>query len=42
VPVSQEVVDAVGEAAASFNGIGPVELKAVAGSVRVDSASRSS
>jgi class 3 adenylate cyclase len=35
VVVSQEVVDAAGSAPVSFTEIGPVELKGVAGAVRL-------
>jgi adenylate cyclase len=41
VVVSQAVVDASGEAGASFTEIGPVELKGVAGAIRLHAAHRS-
>jgi adenylate cyclase len=41
VVVSQAVVDASGEAGASFTEIGPVELKGVAGAMRLHAAHRS-
>jgi adenylate cyclase len=40
VVVSQEVVDASGDAEVLFREIGPVELKGVAGAVRLHTASR--
>jgi adenylate cyclase len=40
VLVSQEVVDAAGEAAVVFREIGPVELKGVAGAMRLHAAAR--
>jgi adenylate cyclase len=40
VLVSQEVVDAAGEAAVAFREIGPVELKGVAGTMRLHAAAR--
>jgi adenylate cyclase len=40
VLVSQEVVDAVGEAAVTFREIGPVELKGVADTMRLHAAAR--
>ena len=40
VVVSQEVVDASGDVGVHFREIGPVELKGVAGAVRLHTASR--
>jgi class 3 adenylate cyclase len=40
VVVSQEVVNAVGDAPAAFTEIGPVELKGVSGPVRLHTARR--
>ena len=40
VLVSQEVVDASGGAEVAFREIGPVELKGVAGAMRLHAASR--